>query len=127
MKVLICGSRGWSDPLPIDLILAGLDVRSEGKTERLTVIHGGARGADQLAGRLARGWNADVIEEPADWEQHGKAAGPIRNSLMLEKYDPDVVIAFRSTGKSNGTDDMIRKAKLAGKPTYVITNAEEAS
>lgn len=127
MKVLICGSRGWHDPIPIDTVLAGLDVLAEGRGEKLTVIHGDARGADQLAGRLAKQWNAEVVTCPADWDKHGRAAGPIRNAEMLKEHDPDLVYAFRSSGKSNGTDDMVSKARAAGKPTYVITSAEEAS
>jgi len=120
MRVLICGSRGWHDPAPITAILAGLDILAEGKGEELTVIHGAAPGADSLAGRIARQWGVSVIEEPADWDQYGKAAGPIRNQKMLDDHEPDVVYAFRSTGKSSGTDDMVTKSQRAGLPVYIV-------
>ena len=124
MRVLICGSRGWSDPFPIDALLAGLDVLAEGRGQKLTIIHGDAPGADRMAGRLARRWGASVIPEPAQWDVHGRAAGPIRNKKMLDEHKPDVVFAFRSAGKSNGTDDMVGRSKAAKVPTYVITRED---
>jgi hypothetical protein len=121
MRVLVCGSRGWHDPRPINALIAGLDVLAEGRGEKLTLIHGGAQGADRLSGSLAEQWGAEVREVPADWEKNGRAAGPIRNQKMLDEEHPQVVFAFRSEGKSNGTDDMVSRAKRAGIPTYVIT------
>lgn len=125
MKILICGSRGWHDAEPIETVLAGYDVISEGMNQRLTVIQGGARGADALAKSLATQSGFDVVTVPADWDKHGKAAGPIRNQQMLDEQEPDVVWAFRSSGKSNGTDDMIKRSVMRNIPTYVVTQAGE--
>ena len=49
------------------------------------LLHGGARGADRTIGRAAHqlGWPVEVL--PADWRRHGRAAGPIRNRLLLEQ------------------------------------------
>lgn len=124
MRVLICGSRGWSDQAPMNALLAGLDVLADGAGEPLVVIHGDAPGADRLAGRLAKQWGAEVIAEPADWNLYGRAAGPIRNQKMLDDHEPDVVYAFRSGGKSTGTDDMVNRARLAEVPTYIVTDGE---
>lgn len=121
MKLLICGSRGWKDPYPIETIIAGYDIIAEGRGDTLTVIHGAARGADTMADHIARRWGVGRIKEPADWDRYGKAAGPIRNQKMIDDHKPDVVYAFRSAGKSNGTDDMVSKARAAGIPTYVVT------
>lgn len=123
MRVLICGSRGWHDPDPIHLVLAEVMGTSIARNEPLVVIHGDAAGADRLAGRLAKQYGAEVIEEPADWNRHGRAAGPIRNQLMLDAHEPEVVYAFRSSGKSSGTDDMIGRARKAGLPVHVIEGA----
>jgi hypothetical protein len=121
MKVLICGSRGWHDPLPIDALIAGYDLLADGANEELEIIHGDARsGADAMADKIGRRWGAKITRCPADWDTHGKSAGFIRNSEML-KLQPDVVWAFRAEGKSNGTDDMVWKARDAGIPTYVVT------
>jgi hypothetical protein len=49
------------------------------------LLHGGARGADAAIGRAAQqlGWSAAVM--PAQWERHGRAAGPIRNRELLQQ------------------------------------------
>jgi hypothetical protein len=49
------------------------------------LLHGGARGADAAIGRAAHqlGWSALVM--PAQWQRHGRAAGPIRNRELLEQ------------------------------------------
>ena len=120
MRVLICGSRGWHDADAIHLVLAELMGTCIRLGEELVVIHGGARGADRLAGQIAPQYRARVIEEPARWDLHGKAAGPIRNQLMIDKHNPDLVYAFRSTGKSSGTDDMIKRAAKAGLKVTVV-------
>lgn len=48
------------------------------------LLHGAARGADQAIASAADqlGWRQ--IRCPAAWQQHGRAAGPIRNRQMLE-------------------------------------------
>lgn len=56
------------------------------------------------------------MEFPADWNAHGKAAGPIRNQQMAQ--EADVLIAFWD-GKSRGTKDMIEKATRAGLDMHV--------
>lgn len=48
----------------------------------------------------------------ANWKKYGKAAGPIRNSLIID--DCTHVIAFPSKNGS-GTQDTINKAKRSGK------------
>lgn len=119
-KVLVCGSRGWHDPVPMNALLAGLAFTADANGEKLTVIHGDAPGADRLADRLARQWGATVIREPAEWDLYGRSAGPIRNQKMLNDHTPDVVYAFRSSGKSSGTDDMVNRAKAHSVPVYVV-------
>jgi hypothetical protein len=47
----------------------------------------------------------------AEWDKHGRAAGPIRNQQMLDDGKPDLVLAFAG---GRGTDDMCRRAREAG-------------
>jgi hypothetical protein len=108
----------------VELVLEGLLARNK----RLVVIEGQARGADTMAGD----WAEEAVESledvdhwpfPADWEQFGKAAGPIRNRQMLTEGKPDVVIAFHDfIPNSKGTKDMVEIAKEAGVPTYVVSH-----
>lgn len=116
MRLLITGSRGWGDKDTIRTLLQDLrEVHDD-----LIVIHGDApKGADRLADQVCIELGIPVIREPADWNRHGKAAGPIRNRLMLTKHKPDRVLAFRAAGKSNGTDDMIAIASEA--QVHVVT------
>ena len=72
-----------------------------------SIIHGGAPGADMLAAEVAQELGIPARAYPADWRKHGRAAGPIRNQLMLDDGKPDIVVAFPG-GK--GTADMIRRA-----------------
>lgn len=88
------------------------------------VIHGGAQGADMIAGEIAETMGLEIMEfkiTKADWKKHGKAAGPMRNSMMLGQGNPDSVIAFRMPGYSPGTDDMIRQAEAAGVPVQIVS------
>ncbi len=119
MKVLICGSRGWHNAFPINALLAGLDVLSEGADEKLTVI---LCDAPALTRKLAIRWGAEVVEAaPANGAEYNAEAGSIRNQKMLDDHQPEVVYAFLSDGKSNGAEDMIEKSTAAGIPTFVVT------
>lgn len=108
-RVLVTGGRNYADQR---VVWRALDQLQEngGVAE---VIHGCALGADALADAWATYYGIPAVRCPADWAQHGHAAGPIRNRLMILQH-PDVVLAFPG-GK--GTADMVRQAKRAGIPT----------
>lgn len=120
MKILVCGSRDWEDPHAVYIVLAGAKTLSDSLEEPLEIVHGAAKGADTIAGQMGDLLGATIIPVPADWNKDGKAAGPLRNQKMLDEHDIQVTYAFRLPGKSNGTDDMVRRSKSAGIPTYVI-------
>lgn len=82
------------------------------------IISGKAKGADTVAIEWAVVNWCSWEEYPADWEQYGKAAGPIRNQRMLDEGKPDLVIAFPG---GTGTADMVRRAKAAGIEVREIT------
>jgi hypothetical protein len=48
---------------------------------------------------------------PADWDQHGRAAGPIRNQEMIDAGKPDTALGFPG---GRGTADMRRRVLVAG-------------
>lgn len=112
MRVLICGDRNWTDYRAIRELVRSLPVGS-------TVIEGDARGADRMAGQAAREFGVAVEVYPAQWDTHGRAAGPIRNQQMLDEGKPDAVCWFHDKlSESKGTRDMVQRAQRAGIPTY---------
>lgn len=113
MKILVAGSRGWRAKEPIRALLRGHGPHT-------TLIHGGADGADRIAGWVAAELGMHVIAVPADWDRYGRAAGPIRNQQMID-LNPDFVYAFRTYGRSRGTDDLVRRAEQAGIPCFVVS------
>ena len=122
-RVLVCGGRNYNDKQRSFRIL---DKALEAATlaERpFVLIHGGAKGADSLAGLWAS-MRKDSVEErvyPADWSTHGRGAGPIRNQKMLTNESPHVIIAFEG-GK--GTAHMVSIGKKAGVPVYEVKNED---
>ena len=102
-RVLVCGGRGYDDKKTLWRALNLL------KPSR--IIHGGASGADDLAGEYAIEKDLSESMFPARWSDHGAQAGPIRNQRMLDKAKPNLVVAFPG-GK--GTEDMVSRARKAG-------------
>lgn len=118
IKVLVSGDREWKDAQKIRDVLKALPSNT-------IIVHGNARGADKIAGKVALGLGMKVRVYPAKWDQYGKAAGPIRNQRMLDEEKPDMVIAFHSDlEKSKGTKDMVRRARTAGIARVVCTGKE---
>ena len=105
MKILVCGSRVWSNIEVIENTLRAYSSDS-------IVVHGGARGADQIVDAIAKSLGMKTIVYPADWNRYGKSAGMIRNREMLEAEKPDLVLAFWD-GESKGTKNMIDVATKA--------------
>jgi hypothetical protein len=56
-------------------------------SEIVEIVSGGAAGADASGEEWARLNGLPVLRFPADWRQHGRAAGPIRNRQMAEYAD----------------------------------------
>ena len=109
MRILVCGSRTWTNHETIESALRPFTDNQP----NTTVIHGGAKGADTLAGNIAYRIGFLVEEFPADWKRYGKAAGMIRNQQMLVEGKPNIVLAFQ-IGDSRGTQNMIDIARKAG-------------
>lgn len=118
MRILVCGTR-YFNPKDIgqrDVIMSVLN----DYPRHAKVIHGDCRGVDKFASdhQFRRGGTA--LAFPADWDKHGKAAGPIRNQKMLDEGKPDVVLAFHTDPMlGRGTRDMVRRAEKAGIPVFI--------
>lgn len=111
MKVLVCGGRDYTNVSNIQEILDALK-----PTE---LAYGDATGADYFALCWANSREVSSSMFVADWKTHGRAAGPIRNQLMLETFKPDLVVGFPG---GRGTADMLRRSRAAGYPVLVFVD-----
>ena len=118
MRVIVCGSRGWHDRKVIADTLNGIVLEFGCIFPDPTIVHGAARGADRLCADEAGKAGMLVEAHPADWEQHNKAGGFIRNEKMAA-LGADLCIAFWD-GQSNGTKDMMDRAKKHDIPVRVV-------
>ena len=50
---------------------------------RAVLVHGDSRGADRIAASIWQSWGGKVETHRADWDQHGKKAGPLRNQQIV--------------------------------------------
>lgn len=108
-RILVCGSRHYNQATRVRRVLAEYMPDDPGVDEP-TVMHGDCQGADTLAAEAALDLGFWVEAHPADWDKHGKAAGPIRNRQMLDSH-PDLVIAF---GDGVGTRHTVVEAVRRG-------------
>lgn len=127
MKLIVTGSRNWTDEAWIQhhlwkytheymypISYSQWNVKNP---ETVTLVHGAcSAGADAIADDWARVREADaliVLRYPADWSQ-GKKAGPERNRRMIdENLDADYVLAF-PLGESRGTRHCMNYAASKG-------------
>lgn len=121
MRILITGSRNWTNREIIRQALREAGQAAKTHPQGVVVVHGGARGADMIAGEIAREFGCMIEVHPADWQAHGKAAGPIRNAHMV-KLGADVCLAF-PLGESRGTRHCMHMAEAAGIPVKVYEGA----
>lgn len=95
MRVLVTGSRTWTDAVLVKRrLFAAVQPR---KDRPGIVVHGDAKGVDQIADDWAKAWAArgfDVTPEPhpADWSR-GRSAGHARNAEMVA-LGADLCLAF---------------------------------
>jgi hypothetical protein len=117
VRVLISGDRNWRCGALARRIVARLVDRIGAD---LVVVHGGASGVD---GAFAEACDLrDATHEPhvADWQKHGKKAGPLRNQEMIDAGADFVIAVHRSLAWSRGTKDLVTRALAAGIPVYLI-------
>lgn len=119
MKILVCGGRDYFDQARVDRALDAIHK----KHGVALLIHGGARGADTCG--LLWAMNRGIPHQAflADWDTHGKAAGPIRNQLMVDEGKPDAVVAFPG---GRGTADMISRATTHGIHVWRVGDLKSA-
>lgn len=116
-RILVCGGRDYTNKKLVYKVLNIALEAAYDSDEEFMIIQGGAKGADFLAAQWAKDHEIECIQVNADWKTYGKAAGSIRNQLMIDSCSPTLIIAFPG---GTGTNDMINKAKKAGIPTAIV-------
>lgn len=118
--LVVAGSRGYvPTETQFDAAVKAAIEDCGGEARVSVVLHGDCRGSADMA---AKEWaKRNGVEEqawPAEWEKHGKAAGPIRNAKMItfaavwrRMMGRDSRLLAFHDGESRGTGAIIRLAK----------------
>jgi hypothetical protein len=110
-KVIIAGSRKLPAGTDWRTVHTMIDCMAEG-IDISEVVCGCAIGVDDIGRRWAEDHGITVVEFPANWDLHGRSAGPIRNRLMADYADSLIAVW---DGESKGTQNMIDTMKKLGK------------
>ncbi len=116
MKTIIAGGRGI---ISYELVRHAINASGFTITE---VVSGCASGVDSLGEKWASRHDVPIRKFPADWNTHGKEAGPIRNQQMADYAEALIAIPGP---ESRGTWDMVRRAKARGLRVYVYEGRSE--
>lgn len=101
----VCGGRDYSDAARVFEVLDKIHA----KMKIALLVNGGASGADRLSSAWASSRGVALKEFPAQWKQHGRAAGPIRNGQMVA-YGLNALVVFPG---GRGTEDMARQCRAS--------------
>lgn len=123
-RLLITGSRDWNSREVIEKSILDTAEWTKYNDVELIVVHGDCpTGADALAQAICEDHGIKTERHPADWNEHGRAAGPIRNQEMVD-LGAHECLAFPHHG-SRGTYDCLRRAESADIPTRVFQDVVE--
>ena len=121
-RVLVTGSRNYDDKNTL------FDALADQYEPGMIVVHGGARGADTIACEWVKkmqslGYQVTTEVHQADWYEYGKAAGLVRNEVMVDA-GADVCLAF-PLGESRGTRHCMSAAEKAGIPVINLGERDQ--
>lgn len=107
MIVLITGGRDYRNQAELVKVLDQLHAE-----RKFTIlVEGDAKGADRLSGKWAEDRGVQLVKVPANWNGQGLSAGTKRNTLMLDLFNPELVVAFPG---GTGTANMMGQAHKRG-------------
>jgi hypothetical protein len=109
LRIVVCGGRDFNDRSMLSCVLWRVHER-RGLAE---VVHGGQRGAEQMASRWAFEYDVQRTEVRAEWRKYGSAkALMIRNRRMFD-LKPHGLVAFPGDGNSR---TVVQSARERGVP-----------
>ena len=115
-RIIVCGGRHFNDYNTLETLVDSVIDEKGLNYNEIEIISGHCEGADELGEQYAKNRGITCILFPAEWSKYGRAAGPIRNSQMIEyasKSTVSIVVAFVSP-RSKGTLDTVTKATKKG-------------
>lgn len=138
LRIIVVGTRTWTEQGTIlqKMMAAvkghffGAVEPSRGELEavfpNVTIVHGGAKGADSFAHQFAKEYGMQTEVFKAQWDELGQSAGPIRNKKMvLSSPRADLVLAFVSDSDSKGTNSTISLARKNNIPVAVVESVRQ--
>lgn len=99
IRIIIAGSRSVTEMQVWEAIS-----RCSWISSATAIVSGTAKGADVFGERWAKKQGLDVLRFPADWNAHGRRAGPLRNRVMAKSAEGLLAVW---DGVSRGTKSMI--------------------
>ena len=116
LRLAVVGTRTFD---AVDVLTTYLDRRCADQPG-LTIVSGGAPGADRLAAEYAERKGVPLVLFRADWAAHGRRAGAIRNRRIVD--NADALVAFWDE-LSPGTKISLEMAVDKGIPATVVSGA----
>jgi hypothetical protein len=122
-RLCVFGSRTFTDvSLAENHIQKSVDKLLSKGFDKVTIVSGGAKGADQLGWDFAKTNDLPALIFNANWNAYGKSAGHARNETMA--WASTHAIGFWD-GQSTGTKMMIGLLKRESIPVYLPTLPEK--
>jgi len=120
MRISVTGSREWDEIPKTVRIFKSYEIGLTDFEQPEWSVGDCPDGVDRIFTDWHQAWRGyDPKIYYADWDRHGRAAGPIRNAEMLDDFKPDLVIAFFKFGAGNrGTGGCV---SLAGEREIPVT------
>jgi len=129
MKTIIAGSRkipsmglnepqDWFKPGVQDAMLDLLEeIIKKSKFDITEIISGTAWGIDSLGELYGEKNQIPIKKIPANWKEHGRKAGHMRNMEMAKLGDALIVVMAEN---SSGSENMLSCMKSQKKPYFAI-------
>ncbi|UAV84444.1 hypothetical protein phi18_174 [Bacillus phage phi18] len=116
LNILCTGSRDWTDRKLVKSVLSAY------KSYDVTVIQGTSKGLDTIADEVANELGMKSIGFSAIQKYDARDL-LLRNTVMVNKLEPsrDLVLAFRTSRLSKGTNDAVQKAVGRGLRVIMYT------
>ena len=115
-RIIIAGGRDFDDCGRLCAFMDRYCPDNDLGPDNADFISGEARGADSMGKQWALSRGYKVMLFPANWTDHGKSAGYIRNKQMAD--EATALVAFWDS-RSKGTGNMIWVATRAGLKIHI--------